>query len=41
MQAAPKVYEEGPDLEVLRAMVHGFAEQYNADFPANRVRRGA
>ena len=38
VQAAPKVYEEGPDLEVLRSMVHGFAEQYNTDFPANKVR---
>lgn len=37
MQAAPKVYEEGPGLENLRAMVHTFAEQYNADFQANRV----
>ncbi|CAN0142261.1 unnamed protein product, partial [Pylaiella littoralis] len=36
-QAAPKVYEEGPDLDNLRIIVQGFAEQYNADFPANRM----
>ncbi|CAM9708915.1 unnamed protein product, partial [Ectocarpus fasciculatus] len=37
IQAAPKVYEEGPDLVNLRAIVQGFAEQYNLDFPANRM----
>ncbi|CAM9783470.1 unnamed protein product [Ectocarpus sp. 6 AP-2014] len=37
IQAAPKVYEEGPSLVNLRAIVQGFAEQYNLDFPANRM----
>lgn len=37
VQVAPKVYEEGPDLESLRAIVQTFAEQYNIDFQANKV----
>lgn len=37
VQAAPKVYEEGPRLESLREVVQTFAEKYNADFQANKV----
>lgn len=38
VQVAPKVYEEGPDLETLQGIVQTFAEQYNTDFQANKVR---
>lgn len=31
------MYEEGPSLPDLRVVVQGFAEQYNTDFPANRM----
>ncbi|CAM9172851.1 unnamed protein product [Hapterophycus canaliculatus] len=37
VQAAPKVYEEGPSLPNLRVVVQGFAGQYNTEFPANRM----
>lgn len=37
VQAAPKVYEEGPGLESLRTIVQTFAEKYNSDFQANKV----
>lgn len=37
VQAAPKVYEEGPGLERLREIVQTFAEEYNTAFQANKV----
>ncbi|CAN0438741.1 unnamed protein product [Ascophyllum nodosum] len=35
--AALKVYEEGPELETIRAIVQSFAERYNYDFTTNKM----